>query len=380
MSRQTSLWGATALLAAALSLAACSGDGGSGNPADPGEDGVFWRPKAMALQTDAAGQATRLFVVNDDDSLTSCRPRPDGSLADCSLRKDERLAGVNHLSLHAPSQTLLFDQTAGPSPTRCALDAGQGLGACQPGSDGGALQNVQSVAFGARGQRAYAVMADGRVARCAVAGNGSLQSCMGQPLPAGLGLPASVQVLATAAGEFAYFVNSATDASLSVCALSAADGRLMNCTTERGNGVLTAPSSVTFNPAGRHAYIANADTNLVAVCDIAATGRPVACRSTDGAGTFAAVSALAFDPAGRRAYAANALNSTISVCRMAANGGDFEDCSVFTIEDFEYTTDMAIGRRPDGGLIAYIVSYSNGALYGCPLDGNGEFRTCLSTP
>ncbi|MCJ0762693.1 lactonase family protein [Variovorax terrae] len=360
-----------------LSISGCWGDGNSGGFSSQ-EDGVFYRPKAIALQADAAGEAVRLFVVNDDDSLTSCGLQPDGSMAACSNRKNPHLAAVNHVAIHPGTQTLLFDQAAGASLTSCALDAGLGLAACQPSTDGGAIQDARSVAFNASGRQAYVVLADSRVVRCAVAGNGVLQSCATVPLPGGLGRPATLRLLATASGEYAYLLNSGGDASISVCTVSPSTGNFERCVAERGNGVFTAPSSMTFNPARSHAYIANADTNSIAICGVSATGGLVSCRNSDGEGTFAAVSALSFDPAGKRAYAANALNSTISVCTVASQGGDLNACSVFTIEDFEYTTDMVIGTR-QGGLIAYIVSFSNGAVYGCPLDKAGEFTSCAST-
>jgi hypothetical protein len=56
-----------------------------------------------------------------------------------------------------------------------------------------------------------------------------------------------------------------------------ADGSLATCTVASGNGSFNYPEAITINSTATIAYIANSNSNLVAICPITSNGLFGAC-------------------------------------------------------------------------------------------------------
>jgi 6-phosphogluconolactonase (cycloisomerase 2 family) len=135
-----------------------------------------------------------------------------------------------------------------------------------------------------------------------------------QDFPAGT-TPASVTVDPT--GRFAYVANSGST-SVSAYAIDASSGALTSI-----GSVLTeiAPSSVTADPSGKFAYVANRDSNTISGYTInSGTGLLTAFAGSSFTTAFSPRS-VAVDPSGKFAYTANFNSNSVSVFSIDASTG-----------------------------------------------------------
>ena len=152
---------------------------------------------------------------------------------------------------------------------------------------------------------------------------GALTSIGTTNLTLTLDYPYSVTVDPT--GRFAYVANSGS-ADVSAYTINATTGALtqINCGGGAGcNGAKFAAGlyaiSVTVDPSGRFAYVANAGSNNVSAYTI--NGVTGALAAVPGSSTGAVPYAVAVDPAGRFAYVANQGDSTVSAYSIDATTG-----------------------------------------------------------
>jgi 6-phosphogluconolactonase len=133
------------------------------------------------------------------------------------------------------------------------------------------------------------------------------------------------------AGNFAYVANSGTN-DVSAYTISATGALTpINCVSGGCSGTNFAagnsPTSITIDPTGKFAYIANYWSNDVSAYTISATGAltPINCVSGGCSGTNFAAGANPFsvtvDPTGKFAYVANHTSDNISVYTIDATTG-----------------------------------------------------------
>jgi 6-phosphogluconolactonase (cycloisomerase 2 family) len=160
---------------------------------------------------------------------------------------------------------------------------------------------------------AYAANAGGGVSQYTIGADGSLAPIGTGTVSAGSN-PNSVTV--DPSGQFAYVANYGGD-NVSQYTIGA-DGSLAPI----GTGTVSAgsaPSSVTVDPSGRYVYVANYGDNTISQYTIGADGS----LAPIGTGTVSASTApfsVTVDPSGRYAYVANFGDGTVSQYTIGADG------------------------------------------------------------
>ena len=181
---------------------------------------------------------------------------------------------------------------------------------------------------------------------------GALRAVAGSPFPAG---SAPLSVTVDSSGQFAYVLN--------YCDSSCAVGTVSAYTINSSTGVLTAvagspfatgngPRSVTVDPSGQFAYVANGEADTVSAYTInSSTGALSAIAGSPfAAGDFP--DSVTVDPSGRFAYVANS-GDTVSAYTISSSTGALRAVS---------GSPFAAGTFPDSvtadpsGRFAYVVS------------------------
>src|SRR6266568_5692951 len=162
--------------------------------------------------------------------------------------------------------------------------------------------------------------------------------------------------------RFAYVVSHLDD-SVSTYAVDAATGRL------KYTGKVAAgntPYSVTVDPSGKYAYVANANSNTLSQYTIGAQGALTAMSpATVAAGTGPA--SVTVDPSGKYAYVANASSNDVSQYTIGATGG-LTPMGPATIA--AGTTPYSVTVDP-GGKYAYVANASGSSVSQYTIGANG---------
>jgi DNA-binding beta-propeller fold protein YncE len=101
-----------------------------------------------------------------------------------------------------------------------------------------------------------------------------------------------------------------------------ADGSLATCTVASGNGSFNYPEAITINSTATIAYIANSNSNLVAICPITSNGLFGAC-TTDSDPSFSVLDGITLSSSGDYLYASNfdsSAGGSVSICPVNLDG------------------------------------------------------------
>ena len=186
-------------------------------------------------------------------------------------------------------------------------------------------------------------------------------------------------------GKFAYVANRANYCgagcdpdSVSVYTIDLATGGL---TEVMSAGTGSYPTSVTVDPTGKFAYVANSVSNDVSVYTIdQATGALTAVMS---AGTGSYPTSVIVDPTGKFAYVANSVSNDVSVYTIDQTTGALTE--VMSAGTGSYPTSVTVDPT---GKFAYVASLSNdvsvytinpatGALTAVMSAGTGSYPTSV---
>src|SRR6266568_2656708 len=162
--------------------------------------------------------------------------------------------------------------------------------------------------------------------------------------------------------RFAYVVSHLDD-TVSTYAVDEATGRL-KYTGKVAAG--TEPSSVTVDPSGKYAYVANASSNDVSQYTIGATGglTPMG-PATIAAGTTPY--SVTVDPGGKYAYVANASGNSVSQYTIGANGA-LTAMSPVTVAAGTLPYSVAVDPS---GKYAYAANYNGNSVSLYKIGANG---------
>jgi len=208
-------------------------------------------------------------------------------------------------------------------------------------------------------------------------GTGALTPVAGSPFPAG-SFPVSVAVHPT--GKFVYVANNAQ--------FSGGNGNVSGYTINPGTGTLTAivgspfpaellPNSVTVDPSGKFAYMANQGNNVSGYAIDPSTGALTAIAGSPFAAGSTPVS-VAVDPSGKFAYAANETSGNVSGYSIEPSTGALTAIagSPFTAGSFPRSVVV-----DPSGKFAYVVNAFDGDVSGYRIDPNtGALTTIAGSP
>jgi len=372
---------ALATLASAASLTGCSDSGSVGGNTAATEEGAashrIYHPLSVALHNVTGAPGTLLRILNENDTLTTCTASTSGELSGCSVQMLKDANAVYQMVTNPRTGSLYFLQYDTDSVLVC--DGSQGLlSSCAPAAGGGSLDAPSFMALNADGTIAYLANENDTLAVCQVAENGTFSSCTATNMNGTLETPVGVALATGGYGTHAYLLNGETKSVITACTL-APSGMPSACQAQN-NEFFTAPTTMAFSPNGQYAYIGNFDDNM-AICRIGADASLSSCHAVDTGGRelFAGIQEIAVDAAGTNAYVVNARNSSITHCKLTAEGADFTECSPYSIEGFELTTDLALYQH--AGLSSlFVASLYNDSVYGCALDANGALTgDCVAT-
>ena len=192
------------------------------------------------------------------------------------------------------------------------------------------------------------------------AATGALSPVTGSPFAA-LSGPSSVTV--DPSGKFAYAANSSSN-SVSAYTINAGSGALSQIDANQVTpGVQdfpagTTPASVTVDPTGRFAYVANSGSTSVSAYSIdAITG-----ALTAGAPVFTGNSprSVTVDPTGKFAYVGNFNSNTVSAYTIDAGNGALTridaDSGTVGVQDFPAETQPNSVTVDPSGKFAYVAN------------------------
>jgi 6-phosphogluconolactonase (cycloisomerase 2 family) len=215
--------------------------------------------------------------------------------------------------------------------------------------------NPSFVTIDPSGKHAYVTNAgNNNVSQFNIGTSGTLTPMAPSTVAAGLS-PYSVTI--DPSGKYAYVANS----------FNGAGGNSISQYTVGADGTLTAmspatvatggwPHSVTIDPSGKYAYVANYWDATVSQYTIGATGALAAMTSaTVGAGLGPKL--VTVDPSGKYAYVANSLATTVSQYAIGANGA-LAPMTPATVSAGTYPSSVAIDPA---GKYAYATNSTNGA-------------------
>ncbi|MGN6263481.1 MAG: beta-propeller fold lactonase family protein [Ralstonia sp.] len=238
------------------------------------------------------------------------------------------------------------------------------------GNSGTAMANVTSVAVtcGAPVPRFAYVANNGSVsnsvsAYAVNATTGALTAIGSAPTDIA---PASVTVDPT--GKFAYVANTGSN-TVSAYAIDATTGALAAIGSV---GTGSAPNSVTVDPSGKFAYVVNAGNyNVSAYAIDATTGALTAIVSV---GTGANPYSVTIDPSGKFAYVANEANNTVSAYVIDSTTGALT--AIGSVPTGTAPTSVTVDPS---GKFAYVANYNSNSVSAYAIDGTTGALTAIGS-
>ena len=215
---------------------------------------------------------------------------------------------------------------------------------------------------------------------------GALSAVIGSPFPSGQ-VPGSVTV--DPSGRFAYVVNMATNNCPNTCP----DSNVSAYTIDSSTGALKAvdgspfaagriPSSVTVDPLGRFAYVANSGDATVSAYSINTSTGALSAVAGSPFASGQIPTSVTVDPSGRFAYVLNHNVGTVSAYSINSSTGALSEISgspfgagidagsvrVDPSGRFVYVADACNASRYclKGTVSAYAINSSTGALSAVP--------------
>jgi 6-phosphogluconolactonase len=185
-------------------------------------------------------------------------------------------------------------------------------------------KNPRCIVIHPSGSYAYVVNSGSDdISQYSVGTDGALKS-MPTPsvsLPAG-SAPYSITIATSPSDSstyYAYVANSGSVGSVSQYTIDK-NGNLIAMTTSAAVSAGTKPYSVTVDPSGKYAYVANADSSNISQYTIGTGGAlaPITTAATVGAGSTPR--SVTVDPSGQYVYAANFGNNNISQYTIGGGG------------------------------------------------------------
>lgn len=242
-------------------------------------------------------------------------------------------------------------------------------------------------------QYAYPVDQSGFVYQCTIADDGTFSSCDATPASPPSWAPYAID-FATSSGVQYGYVTDVGNGNVFQCSLNS-DGSFNACPTATGL-TFPAPYGITFATVGgvQYAYIADAGTGVgfgnAYQCTLNSDGSINSCSITPASGAPGWIPyQITFETVNGTQYAYVADNGTtptgnVYQCTLN-NDGSFNICTTtpssppssnWVPADIAFTT-------LNGSPYAYVANYqgaSEGGMYVCPVNSDGSFGTCNSTP
>lgn len=288
--------------------------------------------------------AQRLYILNSNDSLTTCTPDTSGELSDCSVHGLQDADAVHQMAVNPRTGSVYLLQAGMDSVLICD----QNQPTCTIMRGGDVLIDPSFIALNANSTIAYLANADGTLAVCQLGQDGTFSSCTATDVNGTLEIPVAVGLATGNYGTHAYLLNGNAKPVITACKLSPS-GMPSTCQAQENERFSTA-TTMTFSPDGRFLYVGNIHDDLT-ICTIEQDASLSSC------GTI---------PNADNALFAGIIDITT-------------DCLPYQTEGFLLTTDLALQEKP-GSSAAFIASMSNDSVYGCPLDLNGGFGdNCVAT-
>ncbi len=293
-------------------------------PSDPSPDFFLCSQpdvgNILAASVTTAGQYA--YVANQiSNSVSFCQVNPaTGFFSQCAVTATG-LGGTEGIGFN-PAGTFFY--SANPlanSVSVCQVNSTTGaLSGCVD-SGGTGFNLPDAVAFSPDGSIFYTSNFAGLqgVTACLVnATTGQLSSCVNNASPT---FSAAGNMAINSAGTLAYVVNRTAN-TVSVCNVS---GQSVTSCNDLSGSNFDAPEGITLSQT-QHAYIANAGSRSVTVCDIRQDGTGLLdnCSVTDGA--FSGTGNIGLNALGTVAYVPSELLNDVFACDVSPATGQLSGC------------------------------------------------------
>jgi DNA-binding beta-propeller fold protein YncE len=275
----------------------------------------------LAVSTTKTGQ--HAYIANQlGSSVSFCQVNPvTGFLTQCAVTATG-LSGVEGIGLN-PAGTFFYAANPGSnSVTVCQVNQGTGAlsGCVDSGGTGFNLDNA--VAFSPDGSIFYTANLGGAqtVSACLVnPATGLLSACVNNNSPT-FNTPSDMAV--NAAGTIAYVANRAGN-TVSVCNVS---GQTVNSCNNLSGSFINGPEGVTLGPDGLHAFISNAGSEQMVVCDILQDGTGLLANCSPTGGEFVGTGNIGLNNLGTLAYVPNEILNAVFTCNVSLLTGQLSTC------------------------------------------------------
>jgi len=214
---------------------------------------------------------------------------------------------------------------------------------------------------------------------------GALSEVVGSPFGAGI-LPFSVTVDPT--GKFAYVANNGSDDISAYTIASTGALTPINCSGTCSGKNFPAgmgPVSVSVDPTGKFAYVANNGSDDISAYTIASTGAltPINCSGTCSGKNFPAgmgPGSVTVDPSGQFAYVANG-SDDVSAYTIESTTGALTpvSCSGTTCSGINFPAGSLPGSVTvdPSGQFAYVANWGSGDVSAYTIDSTGALTQVL---
>jgi 6-phosphogluconolactonase (cycloisomerase 2 family) len=262
------------------------------------------------------------YIANQlDNSVSFCQVNPaTGFLSSCAITATG-LSGLEGIGFN-PAGTYFYSANAlSNSISVCQVNNTTGAlsGCVDSGGTGFNLPNA--ISFSPDGSILYTANLGGAqsVSACLVnATTGLLSSCVINTSPT-FGAPADMAV--NSAGTLAYVANRSAS-TISVCHVS---GQSVTSCNDTSGSNFNAPEGVTLS-GNQYAYIANAGSKQLTVCNIRQDGTGLLDNCTVTNGAFVGTGNIGLNSLGTSAYVPNQLLSRVFVCDVSLATGQLSGC------------------------------------------------------
>jgi hypothetical protein len=267
-------------------------------------------------------------------------------------------AGTASITYAATPPPYLYLASLGHSVSLCSLDGnGQPISCSATGGVG--FASVSGIAFYGTNFAYVADWLGNAVDVCAVSAvDGTLSNCT--PTGSSFNQPWQLAV----EGATLYATNSVNTGGVTTCAI-AIDGTLSGCTATTGTGTAGIAVGASFGYVGVGAA-------TVDVCAVSAQGVLSACAATGNG--FSGLDGISLS--GGHAYVANTAGGNVSVCAVSPVDGTLSACTTSTGTLGVEPADVALN-----GSHAYVSNLVSDDFYVCAVGNTGALLSCaLSNP
>jgi DNA-binding beta-propeller fold protein YncE len=358
-----------------ISLSACSNSGVVTSP-ESMQNGDFLYPSyvAVAKIQNGNGVTNIAYVVNNDDTISTCKIADDGTFSGCNRQSIPTFNYIYKVVSADANKIAYVINNDSDNILSCTTDQDHGLKECYANNGNSTFNRPINITLNSSNTVAYIVNQQG-IVNCAVGRDGILGACtLQQDSNLDITNPQSLSLHKFATETYAFIINGDTSNTVTICAIDDSTNQLTGCRRNNGNNTFDQPHLITFNPVNNYAYIANFNNDTVSICQFQA-GDFSFCAASNGGGSFGSVQSIKVNQAGDFAYVVNGRDNTISQCNIAAGGGVFANCDPFYMEGFMALSYMEIAKLGTQDF-AYLTSSQNNAIVSCKLNSKGNFEKC----